>query len=189
MTVSTIGATDSSVPLLLGALCLVILLVSLLRRWQQRSATGRDLTRAQLARLREQREVQQSMEELLGQLEEVTNRINAQLDARFARLEALLGAADERIGRPSVTASAVQEAAPVVKEQSEAAPAVERDAAERCDAWPARRKRILELADAGTTSAGIADVLHIPIGEVELVLNLRSYERRCSKPAESTLVA
>jgi hypothetical protein len=175
MTVSTIGATDSSVPLLLGALCLVILFVSLLRRWQQRSATGRELTRAQLARLRELREVQQSMDELLGQLEEVSERINAQLDTRFAKLEALIAATDGCGQRTPVT--------------EPASPAMAVVATETCNDLETRRRRILELGDTGTAPAAIADALHAPIGEVELTLNLRSYEQHGAHPAPTLHIA
>jgi hypothetical protein len=189
MIASTIGATDSSVPLLLGALCLAILFVGLLRRWQQRTATGRDLTRAQLARLREQREVQQSMEELLGQLEEASDRINAQLDARFAKLEELIAAADERCGRPSGPDPAIPASTLAALEPSPAAPAAEPSKPQSCDGLETRRRRILELADAGTAPAAIADALHAPIGEIELMLNLHSFEQRGARPAQLLHIA
>ena len=94
-----IAEMDSGPYFLLVVLCLVMLSVSMLRRSQQRRASSRDLTREQLARLRDQKDVRQSMDELLVQLEEVSRRINAQVDTRFAKLETVIRDADERIAR------------------------------------------------------------------------------------------
>ena len=82
---------------LLAVLCLVMLSVSMLRRSHQRRATSRDLTREQRARLRDQSQIRQSMEELLLQLEEVSRRINAQVDTKFVKLETVIKDADARI--------------------------------------------------------------------------------------------
>ncbi|MCK4343473.1 MAG: hypothetical protein KAY37_17300 [Phycisphaerae bacterium] len=90
---------DNGFLYLLAVLCLVMLSVSMPRRSQQRRATTRDLTREQLARLRDQRGVQHSMEEVLLQLEDVSRRINAQVDTEFMKLETVIRDADDRIAR------------------------------------------------------------------------------------------
>ncbi len=94
-----IATLDSGLITLLAVLCLVVISVSMLRRAQQRPARSRELTREQLARLRDQREVKDSMDELLVQLEDFSRRINAQVDTRFAKLEALIRDADDRIAK------------------------------------------------------------------------------------------
>lgn len=219
----TLAAIDSSLMMLLGAICLVLLAVSVLRRAQQRPATTRDLTREQLARLRDQREIRDSLDEILVQLEEVSRRVNAQLDTKFVRLETAIRDADQRIarlhallhragdaadtGRPARPPGPDARAAgppPAVGSPPEFEPALGAAAESRADpgttgrppspaaadrpeaaadnadggaaaARPPRFQRIYELADAGNPPIAIADALHMPLGEVELILGLRNY--------------
>jgi hypothetical protein len=77
----------------------VALLLIQLRRRQFRTTGGRDVTRAQSTRLRDQRGVQQAMDQLLLQLEELSRRINAQVDTKFLKLEMVIRDADDRIAR------------------------------------------------------------------------------------------
>lgn len=235
------GSLETGLALVLGAMCLVMLAVAMLRRAQQRPARARELTREQLARLRDQQQMQRTMEELLLQLEDVSRRINAQTDASFSRLEQLVQTADERIARldsllhphadlrrrtpaargpspdprsaPALNAPAAASAGPAAPAQERASPPrtkpllnVATSAApavpplipaaapppqpRAADATrpetvaneppPAssraqRRQRIYELADGGAAPMTIADLLQIPLGEVELLLNVRGY--------------
>ena len=77
----------------------VALLLIQLRRHQFRTTTARDVTRDQSARLRDQRGIQQTMDQLLIQLEELSRRINAQVDTKFLKLETVIRDADDRIAR------------------------------------------------------------------------------------------
>lgn len=77
----------------------VALLLIQLRRHQFRTTSARDVTRDQSARLRDQRGVQQAMDQLLLQLEELSRRINAQVDTKFLKLETVIRDADDRIAR------------------------------------------------------------------------------------------
>lgn len=178
MPIGMLETSSTSLTLAVGALCLVMVTIALLRWSQQRAATTRDLTREERARLREQRELQQGLEDLLTQLEEVNQRINAQLDSRFKRLEALIREADQRIG----PAAQVGEARP--KAAVHAGPTVASTSAGPAPATGGsgapplaqQRQRICELADSGTPPLAIADMLRIPVGEVELILNLRKFK-------------
>jgi hypothetical protein len=163
MSLAASGAIDNGLLILLGALCLVILSVSLLRRLQHRRVTARDLTREQRARLRDQQELQGSLEELLVQLEETAARINAQIDARLTRLEAALQAADERVGRLDAPSCGARPAALASTPPPPPLPGT------------SKSQRVRELADKGTSALAIADALAMPIGEVELILNLRGF--------------
>ncbi len=141
------GAIDSGLLGMLGVICLVILTLTLWRRSQQRRATARELTREQRARLRDQEELRQAMEELLAQLEEAATRIDAQITTRTTKLEELLQQVDQRVlGAAAVSA---------VKARAD------------------QRQRVCELADQGSTPIAIAEELHLPVGEVELILNVR----------------
>ena len=204
---SLLGAMDNTLYLLGGLIALVLMAVGLLRRAQSRGVSARDVTREQRARLREQRDVQQSMDELLTQLEEVSRRINAQAETQLAKLTAAIEAADARLARlerPLTIRSAARAVAtagratpppaplpppPVAAPDAPGPPESAPSAAESpptmtpqpptpsSESRDARRQRIYELADAGTTPITIADTLQVPLGEVELVLNLRRFGR------------
>jgi hypothetical protein len=170
MPVGTI-TLNSGVGYALGALCLAMLSVGVLRYTRDRRAGARDLTREQRARLRDQQQVRQAMEELLAQLEEVTRRIDTDVDTRFAKLEGLLRAADERIRvlQKSNDAPAVRQVDPPT------AGANSSEGGGQAEPPEARKQRIYELVDAGASAITIADRLHLPVGEVELILNLRRF--------------
>lgn len=179
MVVSTIGAMDNSLFLAVGAICLVLLAIAALRRSQLHRVTARELTRTQRAQVRDEREVEHSMDDLLTQLEEVSRRIDAQVDSGLARLETAIKAADARIARLNEASSAVVKRAPANPPDS-AKPAAAPPHSEPPTAAPSfspdqRRRQIYELADAGTSPLTIADKLHLPIGEVELILSLRKF--------------
>jgi TolA-binding protein len=198
MTIGTIPGMDNGLFLLLVVLCLVILSVSMLRRSQQRGATARELSREQLARLRDQRDVRASMDELLVQLEDLSRRINAQVDTRFLKLETVIQQADQRIARlEQLTGSKSRRPADSTPARSPSSPptsfagtekprpeppdaALCSDSANQSPA-PAesreqRRQRVYDLADTGTTPITIADMLRMPLGEVELILSLRKFK-------------
>ncbi len=167
-TASLISTTDSHLYLTVGALCLVMLSVAWWRRCRERRVTIREVTRGQTAHLREERELRQAMEALLAQLEDVSRRINAQTDTRIAKLEALLREADARTGGPPDSTSSRDVALKTASvAASRVAPAPERR--------PQRFARVYELADSGTAPLAIADTLQVPVGEVELILNLRKF--------------
>lgn len=207
MRMTTLGTLDSTLLILVGVICLVLIAVALFRRAVWRSATARDLTREQRARLREQREVCRTMDELLVQLEEASRRISAQVDTQFERLRAAIRDADERINRlergrpvhrpaapppsqpveefrpglpappPTAPPAAPAPAAVTRAAVSAVVPTAPPAAATPPPPTPAdeRRQRIYELADAGMSLVTIADVLQIPVGEVELILSLRTF--------------
>ncbi len=197
MAASPIATLDNGFFLLLAMLCLVMLSVAMLRRSQQRQATAREVTREHMARLRDQHNLRGSMDDLLVQLEEVARRVNAQVDTRFAKLEAVIHDADQRIARlerltgrvttpehlptgsgPAAPSPTGPEVAPPPPDGEHAAPPPIASAPPRCPSTPPgeRRRRIYDLADQGTSALVIADALQMPIGEVELILSLRKFK-------------
>ncbi len=178
MAINILGVLDSGFAILLVVMCLVMLSVSMLRRSHQRRATTRDLTREQFARLRDQKEVRSSMDDLLVQLEEASRRINAQVDTRFAKLEAVIREADEKIVRLEQMGHA---AAPIQRAATPSPATIPTTAAPAISRGE-QRGRIYELADKGTTVVTIADALSMPLGEVELILSLRDFRRSSHRP-------
>lgn len=140
------------------------------------------LARAQrTGSLTRQRDVERQMETLLVELSEMARQITAQLDTRSAKLQALLAEADKRIAELQAE---VSDASPRAK----AAPhgeqplgtgfaepltpaAAGRDMPVRAEST--RHREVYELADAGMTTAQIAQKLSRPGGEIELILALR----------------
>lgn len=201
---------DKGMLSLLMMLSAIAIMLILMRRHQFRSATRRDVSREQIARLRDQRNLQQSMDELLLQIEEMSRQVSAQLDTKYAKLELVIRDADERIARLEnllgrrETAAAPVAAAPSGTMDSTRAANVSRarektrsviaatDRQTFAEASPAsgtsggkppisrenddpRFKQIYDLADAGHTPIQTAEALALPLGEVELILNLRKF--------------
>jgi hypothetical protein len=156
--------------------------VALWQRARQRPARARELTREQWARIRDEKELAIALEDLLARVDEVARRVGADLESRQAALRALIEAADLRIAslradedvigtkrrhpepQPSATTPRIAPAAAVG----------ELPVPTRLDE---RQQRIFELADAGADPGTTADALQMPVGEVELVLNMRQFSQ------------
>jgi hypothetical protein len=186
---------DNGMITLLLVLCGTVIMVVLLRRHQFRKVSQRDVARDHIARVRDQHRLRESMDELLVQLEEVSRRVGAQVDTKFAKLEKVIRDADDRLvrletalkptsgklakpliampsasTRRSTNASASATAVHDETETEGETPAEPRPSIEPDDA---RFKSVYELADAGATPIKIAEQLDLPLGEVVLILNLR----------------
>lgn len=185
------------------ALSFSMLIVSWLRRSSERSRTARDLTREQLARLRDQGRIRQSIEELLVELEQAAKRMATQTDAQVTRLEQALRAADDRIARlerlvakaaelpaprpvaSPVAAPATVARAPVMAPQPVALPRPVRAGSKPAAAvhpsgdW---RQQVHQLAEQGLSAEGIAHKLSRSLGEVELCLNLHRFAGHAPAP-------
>ncbi len=134
--------------------------------------------------------------------EQLARRVGAQLDNKAARLELLLEEADRKLDLLNRHITAVQRANPaeLTSERQIASHAdqqhqraidptlldrarLDQDLAERVPSEPTRlspgsaqdqiNERILHLADDGLGTVEIARSLNQPVGQVELVLNLR----------------
>lgn len=201
MILSASDNASNGMMMVLLVLCATTIMIMLLRRHQFRGVTGRDMARDHLARIRDQHKLRESMDQLLVELEEVSRRVGAQVDTKFVKLETVIRDADDRIarledllaglerrGRSASPAHRRDErsrpAAPTAKEPTAATPA--RQATNKNDgagstptghppAEPtdSRFRRVYELVDAGASPIKAAEQLGMPLGEVELILNLR----------------
>ncbi len=153
---------DNGMMMVLLVLCAIVIMVVLLRRHQFRSTSGRDMAREQIARIRDQHKLRHSMDELLVQLEEVSRRVGAQVDTKFAKLEKVIRDADDRIARLE---HVLGRAGGEPTQQPAKPPPVE--------PVDTRFQQVYDLVDAGASPIKAAEQLDLPLGEVELIMNLR----------------
>jgi hypothetical protein len=160
------------------------------RRLRQPGRSPSEYAREQVSRLKEQQGVKGDLEQLLIELHEAARRLNAQVDTRAARLEALIRDADSRIAQlqqtspPSVSAPGTR-SAPSQAGSSELD--VTMDGSTR-DAKPtesghAVRARILSLAREGRNPVQIAQDTGVPPGEVELIVALHATRGPAAPPS------
>jgi hypothetical protein len=173
---------DSSKLIGYAVLAAVIVVTTLsMMRSTRKSRSGSSPTRyaqEQLAKLKNQKAIKGDMEELLVQLQELSRQINAQIDTKFAKLEASIRSADERIdalgrlrraldGKPTIDA--------VVGDVAVASPAQSDSASPPPSAEP--HSLIYQEADRGRSLVDIARETGRTTGEIELILALRGKPR------------
>ncbi len=165
---------DSQAVALVGIIVLIVFLMAAARR-RRRLDDGnspRAYAREQIARLRDERAVHRDMEELLKQLEQITRQTNAQLDAKFAKLDKLIRDADDRAAKLErlvrrAEGPAAMQTLDVTLDDDPRAPR------EPSPAANTRHQSVYALADAGRTPVEIAQEVGQTTGEIELILALR----------------
>jgi len=110
------------------------------------------------ATLARQRSVEKQMQNVLVELSEMARQITAQIDTRAAKLEALIREADEKIATMKSNAPPALPMPPPANAMPISDP---------------RHAQVYALADQGRSSTEIAQQLHRPSGEIELILALR----------------
>ncbi len=135
------------------------------RRGRRDARQRGDPARRMLEQVREEREVRNSMDTLMIGLEEFTRRLNAQLDTKSAKLECLIRDADQRINKLRSLASGGAVAEPGQQAADEDTSFTVPDTEQF--------QQVRSLADDGRSPIQIAQALDMPLGEVELLLNLR----------------
>ena len=154
-----------------AALAIVVVLRSLRQRAARQGGGDEEAVRpSQRAdRARQSQQMQGDLRQMMVELEDLTRRFSAQLDAKSMRLERLLEEADQKIDelrrlqQPLATSRTPGE--PATPPAPEPAPAPEPN-----DPLAAQ---IYRLADAGKRPLDIARQLDEHVGKVELILNLR----------------
>lgn len=104
-------------------------------------------------------QIRKDLEHLIAELEQLSRKISAEIDTRFAKLEAAMHDADRRIA--ALHRLTRQPGGPPTGESATAGP-------------EERYSLIYELADVGFSPVEIARDLGRTPGEVELILNLRN---------------
>ena len=146
------------------ALALVVMLRSLRRR-TSRQGHDADLTGAErVERARQTHGMESDLRQMMVELEDLTRRFSAQLDAKSMRLERLLEEADTRIAQLKQLRDGPVPDNPQAAQPSAPPPD------EPIDPLAAE---IYRLSDAGKRPRDIARQLDEQVGKVELILNLR----------------
>lgn len=164
---SSTSGTESSANLIATGLLLVGVILLMANLVKKRRATSRDPSAddtpaEKIAAIRAESQARQTLDSVMVDCEELTQRLATHMDNKAARIEALLAEADQTIARLEHASRQQPHAA------ASRAPEPELP---RTDPLHAR---IHELADAGRTPVQIAQELQQPTGQVELVLALRN---------------
>ena len=161
MVLSVASSADNGMTVVLLVLCATVIMIMLLRRHQFRGTTRRDMARDHIARVRDQHQLHQSMDELLVQLEEVSRSV----DDRIARLEGVLGHSSDERAKPGVRSP---------RDDTGTRPQPRPEENHPIKSVDPRFQHVYDLVDAGASAIKAAQQLNMPLGEVELILNLRN---------------
>jgi hypothetical protein len=164
---------DRLVPYAVATLAL-LWLVSSMRRQRQRSAARNAAPTPPGPPPGATAGVRRDLDFLLVELQELSRRISAQIDTRFAKLEAAMRDADRRIAALN-RLSRETPTQPVSEPRTTIAQPTQVPSA--TTVTDPRHSVIYELADAGFSPVDIARDLGRTPGEVELILNLRRHSR------------
>jgi hypothetical protein len=173
----------SSTQLAMVALLMVVIAFTLAnarRKTRERGPSPSEYAREAISRLKEHEGVKDDLQQLVVELHEASRRLNAQMDTKAARLEALIRDADERIAgleRQLASAEPTQPPEPSGDSQPSSRINVVLDDStpteETQEAVDPVRERILSLAREGRNPVQIAKETGVPPGEVELILALQ----------------
>lgn len=170
------GGNEYLVIVAVLAVVCALLLISTRRRLQRRQPDTRGYAREQQTKLRSEQAIKHNMEDLLAELQELARHINSQIDTRFAKLEACIADADQRIERMErllKRAAGVKGVDVTIDEQTEDDRSTMRQEPPAPVQIDPVHQQIYTLADAGNSAIEIARQLSRTTGEIELILNLR----------------
>jgi hypothetical protein len=158
-------------PQKLVPLAILVLAIVLLLRPRRLGGTGPSASalRTPPAASKSQDRLRRDLEALMVELQDLSRKISAEIDTRFAKLEAAMRDADRRIATLTrLNRKTGQPSGHGVPAEPGASPPPE-DIAEP----DLRHAIVYELADTGLKPVDIARQLGKTTGEIELILNLR----------------
>ena len=165
-------STSQIVMLVLAVAGLTILMLSTRRRVREHQQQPRSTARARYAELERKASAKRDIEEVMLELDQLSRQVHGQLDTKFAKLEAVIRDADQRIDRLSrllQTASARPTCDLTLGVEDPHTPPTAPDLIPEDQP----HTTIYRLADAGVPAPEIATKIDRPVGEVELILALR----------------
>ncbi len=167
------------------AVVLVVQILLLAVGWLLFQQARSELTAraAEMPVLSEVKALHRSVKQLLVEIEEASDRTSGRLEARCDEARGLLNALDARLNARSEPPQASPAAPPPVyavaasplpvAETDATAPFMREDETRAPVTRPSRREIVYALADAGESSAAIAQATGQSEGEVETLLGLR----------------
>ncbi len=178
------GSVSAGQMALIGAIVVVtgMTLISNARRRGERGPSAKTYAREQVARIREERAIKDDISELMLELQKAAREINAQLDAKYIRLERCIAQADERAERMRHLLSDTSE----VRYETASPDSVELSFknGRRGRLEVSTRERIASLRRAGQSAEEIAADVGIPVGEVKLILDLNPIKSASAADSE-----
>lgn len=192
-----IGLDPGSMALLGMAIIGLTLLMRLTARRLMKSRNSPPSVPTESLRKTERlKHAQQTLEQTMLELDDLSRQIHGQLDTKLARLETLIRDADRRIERLARMKGGVEGSAsldillPQEIPQGLVSEAAAPDTDLQTDQSEAKTRdgqqtRILALADEGLGSGEIADKTGIHVGEVELILGLHHARDRVATTSGS----
>ena len=123
--------------------------------------------------LSQQRAVERQMNSALVELADMARQITAQLDARSAKLSALLDDADRKIEQLTRLSQQASASPPGLGSIASAPTDEIKPGQPPAELEDARHREVYDLADQGLAPPEIAGRLGRPRGEIELILALR----------------
>lgn len=166
-------SAEQMVPLGIVLLAIYLLMSSLRKRRERQSdQEPRDSTlRAGAAPANDSQRMRRDLESLIVELQELSRTISAQIDTRFAKMEAVMRDADRRIATLTRLTRDAEDHARQAEGRIEGDSSVPTD-------QDVRHTVVYELADGGASAVEIAKRLGRTTGEIELILNLRPKSHR-----------
>jgi len=168
MTGTVLTLAEGMMPTLLmvAGVVLVIIVVMINMRQRQSHRNSEHLApREKIERAKQTHAMRGDLRQMMVELEDLTRRFSAQLDAKSRRIETLIDQADQTIARLEQL-NGQNTASP---SEPESKPEPQPDPVE---VDPLARQ-IYQLADSGENSIQIAKKLDEQVGKVELILALR----------------
>ena len=169
------GLANGQIALLIIILGVSATMVITARRRRPRDANSpRAYAREQIAKLREEEGIKNDIGALLVEVQDISRKMNAQLDTKFCKLERVIRDADERIAgldrllRASEGRSVCD--VTVGEADKEAADANSRRTS---GGEKHRHAQVYQLADAGFSAVEIAEQTGQTTGEIKLILAVR----------------
>ncbi len=163
-----------------------MLMIRLRRKAREAGSDPRTYARELQARLREEKSTITEAEEVMRELDALARQIHGRIDTRFARLEALIRDADQRIealsrlerqaqGRATLDVVCDESATGRSSAGGSTRPENANEPPDTAAATPERRLQaeVIRLSEAGLDARGIARETGRAVGEVELILALR----------------
>ena len=163
---------------------LTIYMLATRNRIRRSASESTQSARARLDELTQRSRLSRDLEEVMVELDELSRQVNGRLDTRFAKLEAVIRDADERIDKLTrlLREARGESTLDVTVNDGE----VQNGAATQADPSPGEPKSaplhgdVYDLADEGLTPARIAAKTGRTTGEVELILALRRTKARAA---------